>query len=50
MMLFCFHMEHSWGVELIVIAYGGTESMNDFKKELDKQVEGKYIETSQVEA
>lgn len=38
-------MEHSQGVELIVIGYGGTESLENFKKELDKRVEEKYIET-----
>lgn len=37
-------MVHSYGVELIVIGYGGTESINYFKKELGKQVEEKYIE------
>lgn len=38
-------MEHSQGVELIVIGYGGTESLENFKKEFDKRVEEKYIET-----
>lgn len=32
-------------MELIVTGYGETESRSDFKRELDKQVEEKYIET-----
>lgn len=45
MILFCFHTENSYAVEFIVIEYGRTESINDFKKELDKQGEEKHIET-----
>jgi len=32
-------------VDIVVIGYGGTESINDFKKEPDRQMEEKYIDT-----
>lgn len=33
------------GSEVIDLGYRGTESINDFKKELSKQTEEEYIET-----
>lgn len=38
-------MENSYAVEFIVIECGRTKSINDFKKELDKQRKEKHIET-----